>query len=236
MTDISQSEGVGRALPPRKQAPVMKSTAGSSGASYRADELGIVTELQTKRAAAVERLSPAARHAAFPTVYAKPVPFDRGADHERQELHRLRLENTNLKAKISGLEVHVERLLVTQDKMAVQVARRITVNDAFPAASVERIVNTVAKHWDVTPANLRSHSRVRQFSWPRHAAYRLILDFLNLSTPNIGRYFGSRDHTTVLSGLKKARRLRDNNLDWRTRYDAALDELKSAGTERAGAP
>jgi hypothetical protein len=195
------------------------------------ESLGIFADLQAKRASIAEGLSPAARHRAFPTVYAKPVPFDRGSDHERQELHRLRLENTNLKAKISGLEVQVERLLVTQDKMAVQVARRITVNDAFPAASVERIVNTVAKHWDVTPANLRSPSHMRKFAWPRHAAYRLLLDLLNLSSPNIGRCFGGRDHTTVLSGLKNARRLRDNNLDWRTRYDAALDELKS-GDER----
>jgi hypothetical protein len=192
------------------------------------EQLGIFATLQAKRASIAESLSPAARHQAFPTVYAKPMPFDRGADADRQELHRLRLENTNLKAKVSGLEVQVEKLLMTQDKMAAQVARRITVNDAFPAASVERIIAVVCKHWGVTPANLRSSSHRRVFAWPRHAAYRLLLDLLNLSSPNIGRCFGGRDHTTVLSGLKNARRLRDNNLDWRTRYDAALDELKAA--------
>lgn len=192
------------------------------------EPIGEVARLQARRAAVVANLSPAAKHQAFPRLYAMPVPFDRTPNEERQELHRLRLENTNLKAKIAGLESRVEMLLLTQDKMAVQVARRITVTDALPRASVERVVNIVAKHWDVDPRALRAPIRLRKFVRPRQAAYWLLSDLLKFSSGNIGRCF-NRDHTTILHGISAARRFFENDVDWRTRYDAALAELKSAG-------
>lgn len=199
------------------------------------EPIGIVDGLQARRAAVVRGLSPMAKHQAFPKVYAKPLPFDRSDDAERQELHRLRLENTNLKAKVSGLEARVEKLLLTQNKMTDLVARKITINDAFPRASVERIVNIVAKHWDIDARTLRDPIRLRKIVRPRQACYWLMLERLHLSFNNIGRVF-NRDHTTVMTGVHAARRLFDNDADWRQRYDASLAELKSAETEGAGRP
>lgn len=56
----------------------------------------------------------------------------------------------------------------------------------------------------ITVADMKGPSRRRQVAWPRHVCMRLVRDITGTSTPQIGREFGKRDHTTVLHGLKHA--------------------------------
>lgn len=56
----------------------------------------------------------------------------------------------------------------------------------------------------VTVADLKGPCRKRQIVWPRHVCMLLVRVITGMSTPQIGREFGKRDHTTVLHGLKHA--------------------------------
>lgn len=199
--------------------------------------IGEYERVVAKRVALVANLSPAAKHAHFPRLFARPMPPPPLVDiEEREEIKRLRSQNTILKAQVSGLEAKVELLETLQMQAAVHLARKITVRDGFPKASINRIIDIVARHYEVDPANLRAACRISRFVRPRQAAYRLLSEKLNLSFPNIGRCF-NRDHTTVMHGLHSARRLFENDVDWRRRYDAARAEIEqSAETDRAGAP
>lgn len=65
------------------------------------------------------------------------------------------------------------------------------------------IKRAVAEYYGITITDLCNGGRSVHFSHPRQVAWSLIRDLRpKVSLPAIGRAFGRRDHTTVLSGLK----------------------------------
>ena len=67
----------------------------------------------------------------------------------------------------------------------------------------ELIISTVAEHYGVTSEDMLSKKRSREIALPRQIAMYLCRDMTQLSTTNIGRAFGGRDHTTVMHGCDK---------------------------------
>ncbi|MBF0348467.1 MAG: chromosomal replication initiator protein DnaA [Magnetococcales bacterium] len=63
---------------------------------------------------------------------------------------------------------------------------------------IEEIQRTVATFYKISPMDLRSNKRSREFSHPRQIAMYLCKKLTNHSYPEIGEQFGGRDHTTVL--------------------------------------
>jgi hypothetical protein len=64
--------------------------------------------------------------------------------------------------------------------------------------SMEQIAECVASRFDLTLAALKGRSRAREVAWPRHVAMWLATLDGSRSLPQIGRFFGGRDHTTAL--------------------------------------
>lgn len=65
------------------------------------------------------------------------------------------------------------------------------------------IIQRVAEKYGFTPADFAGPSRCRFVSYARHEAMAEIRTRRpHLSLPAIGRIFGNRDHTTVLSGIR----------------------------------
>jgi len=101
--------------------------------------------------------------------------------------------------RIAALEVAVAALLRT-------------VSDLLPGAKPEnpecqmaQICLDVAKRHRVSVSDLRGHSRLRTLAQARQQAYRMCRD-KGFSYPEIGRFFGNRDHTTVIYGIDADRR------------------------------
>jgi len=69
--------------------------------------------------------------------------------------------------------------------------------------SINKIINTVAQFYKVSPNKLPKKSRKAKFTKPRQIAMYLLKEELNRSYPYIGRLFGSRDHTTVIYAHRK---------------------------------
>jgi chromosomal replication initiation ATPase DnaA len=65
-----------------------------------------------------------------------------------------------------------------------------------------RIAKEVAKNHGFTVAELFSRRRERALVKARHLAMYRIRKETELSLPRIGRMFGGRDHTTVLSACR----------------------------------
>ena len=73
-----------------------------------------------------------------------------------------------------------------------------------PAESaLDRIAEKVAAHFGVKLKNLKGKDRHRNNLWPRHIGMYLIRELTKLPLVQIGRYFGGRDHTTVMHACKK---------------------------------
>lgn len=84
-----------------------------------------------------------------------------------------------------------------------------------------QILRAVAEAWGITVYDLCSPRRLRKFAWPRFAAMALLYSLPNWSTVMVGKQLGGRDHTTILSGVTRAKELRASDLNWRHRYEAA---------------
>ena len=67
---------------------------------------------------------------------------------------------------------------------------------------VKRIIFTVARHFSLTEKDIRNGSQRRCHVRPRGLAIYCIREMTDLSSHEIGRLFGGRDHSTVLHSLK----------------------------------
>ncbi len=69
--------------------------------------------------------------------------------------------------------------------------------------SLAEIVRETCVQHKVTRGDLLSDRRARHVAWPRQEAMYRAYKETNLSLPAIGRYFGNRDHTTVMHAIKQ---------------------------------
>lgn len=82
-------------------------------------------------------------------------------------------------------------------------------DDDLPPRSLmlSRIQHVVCRHFKVKRNDLCSARRFAHIVLPRQVGYYLATELTSLSMPKIGRRFGGRDHTTVLSGKRKIARM-----------------------------
>jgi chromosomal replication initiator protein len=69
--------------------------------------------------------------------------------------------------------------------------------------SIQQIQKLVASHFNVSVSDLKGGRRHRAIALPRMIAMYLIRQNAGSSYPEIGRRFGNRDHSTVISAVKK---------------------------------
>ena len=79
---------------------------------------------------------------------------------------------------------------------------------------MKQLLPVIAKHFDIEPEQLLSHSRKRKFTKPRHAFFWMCHVQLDKSYHDIARFM-NRDHTTILYGVRRCREGR-----WLTHDDA----------------
>jgi len=72
---------------------------------------------------------------------------------------------------------------------------------------VSDILNAVSAHYEISYVHLISAQRTARFMRPRHVAMYLAAELTPASTLAIGRMMGGRDHTTVLNGVGKIKRM-----------------------------
>ena len=71
------------------------------------------------------------------------------------------------------------------------------------AVKVSDIHRAAAFVFNISGDVLISPSRYRRHCIPRWSAMYLTRKYTRLSYPQIGRYFGGRDHSTVMSGIRQ---------------------------------
>ena len=77
--------------------------------------------------------------------------------------------------------------------------------------SVDEIMQTVAKHYNLRMSDLLGPRRTRTIARPRQMAMYLAKTMTTRSLPEIGRRFGGRDHTTVIHAVRKIEELIDSD-------------------------
>jgi chromosomal replication initiator protein len=77
--------------------------------------------------------------------------------------------------------------------------------------SVEDIQRAVCGHFRLTNTDLLSKDRHRSVAFARQVAMYLCRQRLKCSFPELGRAFGNRDHTTVMSAVRRMEALRNTD-------------------------
>jgi chromosomal replication initiator protein len=94
-------------------------------------------------------------------------------------------------------------------------------------ASVEDIQRVVCHHFKLRSTDLLSQDRHKSIAFARHVAMYLCKQRLKCSFPELGRAFGNRDHTTVISAVRKVEALRTSDPEVRAHIEALERKLGS---------
>ncbi|MCS6797939.1 MAG: chromosomal replication initiator protein DnaA [Myxococcota bacterium] len=157
--------------------------------------------------------------------------------HKKAELEGIVLPNDvalfvaqQVKSNVRELEGSLLRLAACADlagrPLDLELARealRTTHSVAERATTIDDVQRAVSEYFDVRLADLKSHRRHRSVTYPRMIAMYLCRERVGASLPAIGQSFNGKDHTTVLSAVRKIKGLLDAN-DPRTR--AAVDAIE----------
>lgn len=90
---------------------------------------------------------------------------------------------------------------------------------------VDDIQRAVCHHFKLTERELCSKDRHKSIAFARHIAMYLCKQRLKSSFPELGRAFGNRDHTTVMSAVRKVEALRESDSEVRAHLEALERKL-----------
>jgi chromosomal replication initiator protein len=92
-------------------------------------------------------------------------------------------------------------------------------------AGVDDIQRVVCHHFKLRTSDLLSKDRHKSIAFARHVAMYLCKQRLKCSFPELGRAFGNRDHTTVMSAVRKVEHLRTTDPEVRAHLEAIERKL-----------
>jgi len=175
------------------------------------EPIGIVAALQAKRAAVVGSLSPTAKHANFPRLFARPEPVGSTTERElKRKVATLEAANKVLTRRNDDLQRTVTDLRAQLDivlkRPTVLPGQRHTAKDVIDVylAALNALRATEGSD-PYTIDDLGSARRSRVFAGPRHVCIWLIRTLCtHYSLPMIGKLVGRRDHTSILHACQRA--------------------------------
>lgn len=111
---------------------------------------------------------------------------------------------------------------ITMDVALEALQDVINVKDAKTKLNEQRIISVVADYYNLTVSQITGKGRPGNVTLPRHICWYLIKTMLDTSYEKIGYLFGGKDHSTVMSGVKKV----ENELKTNTLLQNAIDDIK----------
>ncbi len=118
---------------------------------------------------------------------------------------------THIKSSIRELEGALTKLAafstLSHSPITVEFAENTLKDlispDAKREITPELIIDIVAEHFNITPADIISQKRSSNISYPRQIVMYLCRQMTTTSLQSVGKILGNRDHTTVIHGCEK---------------------------------
>ena len=96
-----------------------------------------------------------------------------------------------------------------------------------PPLGPELIRDEVAEAWGATTKALVSHRRSRNIVIPRQVAMFLMRELLHMPLAQIGKYFGGRDHSTVIHSIRRVEQQLSEDAALQDRVDSLRKRLSA---------
>lgn len=137
-----------------------------------------------------------------------------------------------VKANIRELEGALIRVMayasLTGQRVTLALAQNV-LKDVIreeKKVSIESIQRRVAEVFEIGVSDIRGKRRTKTFSYPRQIAMHLARELTDLSLPQIGEFFGGRDHTTVLHACNKIRQDAGKNNETKKLIENLVAKIK----------
>lgn len=115
-------------------------------------------------------------------------------------------------SRLSGKNIDIEFAMETLKDLLRGVRKELTIDE------IKRIVCSA---FEIRISDIESAKRDRKIARPRQVAMYLAKNLTTKSLPEIGRNFGSKNHTTVIHAIKTIEKLRASEID----FDNKLEQL-----------
>lgn len=93
--------------------------------------------------------------------------------------------------------------------------------------TIERIINEVARTYNITADEIRGRKRTANVSAARRTAVYVVREVTGMSMEDIGREFGNRDHSTIVYALSEAQKAMDTDARTRETVDDIIKNIRS---------
>ena len=123
--------------------------------------------------------------------------------------------DSNIRELEGALTRTVAYASLTQQPVSTEVAtealKNIFADSKTKKITMDIVQEIVAEHFKVKIDDLQSKKRTREIAFPRQIAMYLSRELTEISLPQIGSFFGGRDHTTVMHACNKVMDERKSN-------------------------
>ena len=139
----------------------------------------------------------------------------------------------NCRSNVRELEGAIIKLLayssLTRREITIELAREalggVLAAGGHRELTADAIRARVAERWAVTVDALTSKRRTKELTVPRQVAMYLMRSLLDMPLVEIGKYFGGRDHSTVIHSVEKVTEDVHNDAEFRARVESVREEL-----------
>jgi len=126
----------------------------------------------------------------------------------------------NLRSNVRELEGALLKLIaysaLQNERVTLSVAQAVLAEHlerCDPIVHISDIESAVATYFGTTPANIHSSRKDRTLALARHFSMYLTRKHTKMSSAQIGRFMGNKNHATVLSACKRIEDLVKRNAD-----------------------
>lgn len=148
----------------------------------------------------------------------------------------------NVKSSVRELEGSIIKLLafasLKHKEISIELAHEALRDKLRPinenldhssngSLTIQTIQQLVAQEWGVTAEALRSKTRTKALTIPRHIAMFLTRDLLGTQLVEIGNAFGGRDHSTVIHSIDKTTEILNIDPACKTRIQKIRQQLEA---------
>lgn len=138
-----------------------------------------------------------------------------------------------VKSNIRELEGSLIRVVayasLTKSDISLDLCREVLrdlFNDDYRPITIDLITDMVAKEFNLKVSDLKAKKRTASIVFPRQIAMYLAREMADFSLPEIGRFFGGKDHTTVIYGFDKIKERLNHDEKLRNLVNRLMSQLR----------
>lgn len=98
-------------------------------------------------------------------------------------------------------------------------------NEESGTITGETIIKTVSEHMGISPVDIRSKKRSQDIATARHIVMYLCRKLTVMSLSSTGNIVGGKDHTTVISGVKRVEQKRKEDPEFNNTIETIIKKL-----------